>query len=287
MTLQTLALLPHAVSTLMAGHGRAPIPALADGDETMTTTDFTGTQLATILSALDGQTRNPASKAAALAAIRRHAGELGCTVEDILEAAAGLLDGRMNADDFRAALRDDGATDEPGDDAAPDVAEQDEDAPVAATAALQAEPAENETNVSPCQNGTRSVKQQLLAACQAAEHWLRGELDRPGETRPDDILRVLHAAIERAQGQPRRATTGKQPKPPRADTKQARLIAMLHRGASTSDMTRELGWLRHTCHGALAGLKKKRGLEIVSDKHAGGERIYRLAAPVEKSGTSA
>ena len=73
-------------------------------------TDFTGTQLATILSALDGQTRNPASKAAALAAIRRHADELGCTVEDILEAAAGLLDGRMSADDFRAALRDDGAT---------------------------------------------------------------------------------------------------------------------------------------------------------------------------------
>ena len=81
-------------------------------------TDFTGTQLATILSALDGQTRNPASKAAALAAIRRHADQLGCTVEDILEAAAGLLDGRMSADDFRAALRDEGATDEPSDDAA-------------------------------------------------------------------------------------------------------------------------------------------------------------------------
>ena len=105
----------------------------------MTITDFTGTQLATILSALDGQTRNPASKAAALAAIRRHADELGCTVEDILEAAAGLLDGRMSADDFRAALRDEGATGEPGDDAATDVAEQDEDAPVAATAALAGE----------------------------------------------------------------------------------------------------------------------------------------------------
>ena len=38
-------------------------------------------------------------------------------------------------------------------------------------------------------------------------------------------------------------------------------------------MTRELGWLPHTCHGALAGLKKKRGLEISSDKHADGERM--------------
>ena len=58
---------------------------------------------------------------------------------------------------------------------------------------------------------------------------------------------------------------------------------MLHRGASISAMTRELGWLRHTCHGALAGLKKKRGLEIVSDRHSGGERIYRLA----ETGTAA
>ena len=49
-------------------------------------------------------------------------------------------------------------------------------------------------------------------------------------------------------------------------------------------MASELGWLRHTCHGALAGLKKKRGLEIISDKHASGERIYRLAAPAEGPG---
>lgn len=52
---------------------------------------------------------------------------------------------------------------------------------------------------------------------------------------------------------------------------------MLQRGASISAMSRELGWLRHTCHGALAGLKK-RGLSIVSDKPTGGERIYRTPA---------
>jgi hypothetical protein len=32
---------------------------------------------------------------------------------------------------------------------------------------------------------------------------------------------------------------------------------------------------------------KKRGLEIVSDKHADGERIYRLAAPAKSSRTAA
>src|SRR5512134_2754883 len=115
----------------MSGHRNEP--------RTTTMTDFTGAQLATILSALDGRTSNPASKAAALAAIRRHADELGCTVEDILEAAAGLLDGRMSADDFRAALRDDGAAAEPGDDAATDVGEQDEDATVGTTVALAGE----------------------------------------------------------------------------------------------------------------------------------------------------
>ena len=63
---------------------------------------------------------------------------------------------------------------------------------MAATAAVAANPATTETRV--------GAKQQLLAACQAAEHWLQAERDRPGETRPDDILRVLRAAIERAEG---------------------------------------------------------------------------------------
>ncbi len=281
-------------------------------------TDFTGTQLATILSALDGQTRNPASKAVALAAIRRHADELGCTVEDILEAAAGLLDGRMSTDDFRAALDDDGATDEPDDAAATDVAEPDEDAPVAATVALAGEMDETVDDNEPGDAGEvaepapaavhindlhasgdpiaianaaswptpMTLRQQLLAACEAAEHWLQAELDRPGETRPDDILCTLRAAIERAQVKPRREAMGEQPKPPRADTKQSRLIAMLRDGASISEIASELGWLRHTCNGALAGLKKKRGLAIVSAKHAGGERIYRLAAPTEVSASA-
>jgi hypothetical protein len=279
-------------------------------------TDFTGTQLATILSALDGQTRKPASKAAALAAIRRHADEHGCTVENILEAAAGLLDGRMSADDFRAALRDDGATNEPGDDAATDVAEADEDAPLAATVALVGEAGETGGGDEADDAGEVSeaapaavhiddlhasddpiaianaaswptpmtIRQQLLAACEAAEHWLQAELDQPDETRPDDILRTLRAAIERANAKPRRE--GEQPKPRRAETKQSHLIAMLREGASISEMASELGWLRHTCHGALAGLKKKHGLEIVSDKHADGERIYRLTAPAEASGNA-
>ena len=103
-----------------------------------------------------------------------------------------------------------------------DVAEAAEDAPVAATAAVAANPATTGTQL--------GAKQQLLAACQAAEHWLQAELDRPGETRPDEILRVLRAAIERAEGQ-RKPRETRQPgqshhssRRPRESSKEAMLI---------------------------------------------------------------
>jgi hypothetical protein len=259
---------------------------------------FSLAQLTQILSALENERRNPNTKRNAIKAIARNAAQIGLTAEDVFDAADGLRSGRLSAAEFRAQLRDDrreptgfvnkpapyDATAEPSEayivpnagplamaesDAATEVAEAAENAPMGATGAVD-NPDMTETYV--------GAKQQLLAACRAAEHWLQAERDSTGGTRPDEILRVLRAAIERAQGQPRRARGG-QSKPPRADSKQARLIAMLHRGASISQMTRELGWLRHTCHGALAGLKKKRGLEIISDKHTDGERIYRLAAP--------
>jgi hypothetical protein len=227
-------------------------------------TEFTGTQLATILSALDCRTRNPASKAVALAAIRRHADELGCTVEDVLAAAAGLLNGQVSAEDFRGGLRGQDANHE-RDDVVTEVSEQPAHAPAAATALV-----ETETLGTP--------RQQLLAACKRAAQVL-GEY----ENEPD-ILQMLRAAIARAERPTRRAITEVSVRPPRCDSKQARLVAMLQRGASISDMARELGWLRHTCHGALAGLKKKRGLNIISNKPADGERIYRLNAPAEVSG---
>jgi hypothetical protein len=40
----------------------------------------------------------------------------------------------------------------------------------------------------------------LLTACEQAEHWLAEELAKPGEAKPDEILRVLREAIEKAKG---------------------------------------------------------------------------------------
>lgn len=67
-------------------------------------TDYSKTQLAQILSAIDEQPRRPANKAAALAALANRAEQLGLKLGDILTAAEGLLDGRMSAPDFRAML---------------------------------------------------------------------------------------------------------------------------------------------------------------------------------------
>ncbi|MFZ1414292.1 MAG: DUF3489 domain-containing protein [Defluviicoccus sp.] len=67
-------------------------------------TDLTKAQLNTILSALDQQPRNPNSKDAALCAIGRHAERLGLSVEDLLATAAGLLDGRLSPEAWRAEI---------------------------------------------------------------------------------------------------------------------------------------------------------------------------------------
>ncbi len=87
------------------------------------TTNFTKTQLNSILSALEGRPRNPNTKDAALKAIAKHGIGLGLTVDDILSAAAGLLEGRQSPEDFR-----DGLQPEPAETSAA-VAEEQEPAP--------------------------------------------------------------------------------------------------------------------------------------------------------------
>jgi hypothetical protein len=72
------------------------------------TTDLSKKQLATILSALDDAPRSPANKGEALRAIGRSAQRFGLTAEDVLAAAAGLLDGRLSPTDFRVELHDQG-----------------------------------------------------------------------------------------------------------------------------------------------------------------------------------
>ena len=161
-------------------------------------TDLSKSQLATILSALDGERRSPANKDAALNAIGRSAERLGLTTEAVLAAAPGLLDGRLDADAWRAQL-----TEQP---------------------------------VAPGSRACRSRRRQ--------------------------------------QPEPRQPRS-------REGTKEALLIAMLRRpeGATIAQVIEATGWQPHTVRGAISGaLKKKRGLEVTSEKNESGERVYRIAA---------
>ena len=65
----------------------------------------------------------------------------------------------------------------------------------------------------------------------------------------------------------------------RDGTKQATMIVLLKRpeGASLAELVQATAWQQHTVRGAMAGaLKKKLGLNIVSEKTDGQERKYRI-----------
>ncbi len=198
-----------------------------DGDDPMTTTDLSKKQLATILSALDDTPRNPANRGEALRAIGRSAQRFSLTTDDVLAAAAGLLDGRMSPADFRVELHGQGdGTPVPGTDApqgAPDPQEGD-----AAAQEPQQAPAE------PAQATTAP------AAAKAAK------------------AKAAKAA------KPAKAAPAHRPTP-RAGTKQAKLIELLERpeGATVEQIAAATGWQHHTIRGAISGaLKKKLGLTV-------------------------
>ena len=50
-------------------------------------------------------------------------------------------------------------------------------------------------------------------------------------------------------------------------------------GATVDDIAEATGWQRHTVRGAIAGaIKKKLGLDVLSEKVEGRGRVYRMAA---------
>ena len=114
-------------------------------------TTLTKAQLNQILSALDGQPRNPNTKDAALKAIGRHGERLGLSLDDILAAAAGLLDGRMSAEAFRASLQE---TEQPAEPEAEEPIEPERAAEVAPAEATNPEPQAQGPKI---RNGTKQA----------------------------------------------------------------------------------------------------------------------------------
>jgi len=89
----------------------------------------------------------------------------------------------------------------------------------------------------------------------------------------------LEAAVTAAEATWTQEPTQAKPRT-RDNSKQAEVIRMLQRpeGATIGQICTATGWQAHTVRGTFAGaFKKKLGLNIVSDKPQGGERIYRIA----------
>ncbi len=103
---------------------------------------------------------------------------------------------------------------------------------------------------------------------------------RPAPLAVDPEIEAAVAAAE-AEWAKEKAPDQAQAKPrTRENSKQATVIQMLQRaeGATVQQICQTTGWQAHTVRGTFAGaFKKKLGLNIVSDKTQGGERVYRIA----------
>ena len=210
-------------------------------------TDLSKLQLNAVLSALDGQPRNPNTKDAALRRIGAHAERLGISLDALLAAAAGLLDGRMSAEQFRTCLQDD-----------------------AAEAAGRIEPIE--------QSDDAGIETPWAAPAPAGES---NSEQNSATAAADGGAPLATGTAEAGSQEPTSDEPAAKARKHRDGTKEAMLIDMLRRpeGATIAQIIAATGWQAHTVRGAFAGaLKRKRGLTVTSETPEGGKRVYWTAA---------
>jgi hypothetical protein len=240
-------------------------------------TDLSKSQLATILTVLDGERRSPANKDAALKAIGRSAERLGLNAEAVLAAAPGLLDGRLDAEAWRAQLTE---PSEPlaGERIAASLRVAFPDLPDGLAIEAKGQHAMLVDRVSKWvidladRDDAATHARWRKAIKGIRKNLAAGKPIAPGDPR---VPAVKPAPAQ--QGEPAAPRTPRS----REGTKEAQLIAMLRRpeGATVEEIAATFGWQPHTVRGAISGaLKKKRGLDVTSAKNEAGERVYRTAA---------
>ena len=85
----------------------------------------------------------------------------------------------------------------------------------------------------------------------------------------------------KAGKKPAKAARTKEPRTPRANSKQSEVIDLMRRkdGATLAEIIKRTGWQAHTVRGFVSGtLGKKLGLKVESSRSDEGERTYRITA---------
>ena len=125
------------------------------------------------------------------------------------------------------------------------------------------------------------LKRRLIEEVAATDHntvWRHDEERGPITLRATPLACSTLGITEELDGQPASAPELARR---RTGTKQEALIAMLRapEGATIDEIAAALDWQPHTARGAISGaLKKKLGLEVISEKVEGRGRVYSLTA---------
>jgi hypothetical protein len=207
---------------------------------------FTAKQLTTILSALDGKTANPNSKATALKRIEAHAADLGLPAADLLDSSARLLDGRMAGHEWAAAMERIARE-------RAEMAKKDKKQAAAKTAEVKA-----------AAKPKKAKKQAVIDGDDAQE---------PKADRKERIARAKAASKQRLAAMPKKATKV---------TAIDRLEAILRRpgGASMGTIAQEMEWLPKTARAAIAvKIRRERGHLVETERKPGEGQlatVYRI-----------